>query len=48
MMHNFLWNVRLWLMGLCVLVFAPFVFVWQLLIDVPIALGKWFNNERED
>lgn len=48
MMHKFLWYVRLWLMGISVLVAAPFVFVWALIVAGPIALGKRFNNERED
>ena len=48
MMHTFLWNVRLWLMGISVLVAMPFVFVWGLLVDGPIALGKKFNNERDE
>lgn len=47
-MYKFLWNVRLWLMGISVLVTMPFVFVWGLLVDVPIDLGKKFNNEREE
>jgi hypothetical protein len=35
-------------MGISVLVAMPFVFVWGLLVDGPIALGKKFNNERDE
>lgn len=48
MMHNFLWYVRLWLTGVYALVLMPFVFVWALVVEGPIALGKKINNERED
>ncbi len=47
MMYKFLWYIRLWLMGISVLIAAPFVFVWGLLVDVPINLGKKFNNEKD-
>lgn len=48
MMHTFLWNVRLWLTGVYALVLMPFVLLWGLLVEVPIAFGKKINNERED
>lgn len=47
-MYKFLWNVKLWLTGIVILVVMPFVFVWALLVDGPIELTKRFMSERED
>jgi hypothetical protein len=47
-MHKFLWNVKLWLTGITILVMMPFVFLWALLVEGPIELTKRFMSERND
>ena len=47
MMHKFLWYVRLWLMGVSVLITIPFYIIGFLLITGPIELGKKFSNEKD-
>ena len=47
-MYEFLWNVKLWLKGITILIMAPFVFAWALVVDGPIELAKRFISERED
>ena len=46
MIFNFLWNVRLWLEGVVIIVLFPPVIAWKVLVDLPIALAKKFENER--
>jgi len=47
-MYKFLWNIRLWLTGIYALILMPFVWLWVVLVEGPIAFGKKINNERED
>ena len=47
-MHEFLWNVRLWLKGVMLLVLFPLVIAWKVLVDFPIGWAKEFESERED
>jgi hypothetical protein len=43
-MYNFLWNLRLWLKGLVLLVLFPAVVAWKVLVDFPIAWAKEFEE----
>ena len=46
-MYNLLWNIRLWLKGMLLIVLFPIVMLWKVLIDLPILLAKEFENERK-
>ena len=46
-MYKFLWNIKLWCKGLVIITMAPFVFLWSLVIDVPIEVAKRFLSEKE-
>lgn len=46
-MYKFLWNVKLWLSGIMIIIIAPFVFVWALVVDGPIELAKRFTSEKD-
>jgi hypothetical protein len=48
MMYKFLWNVKLWCKGLIIIIMAPFVFLWKLLIDFPIEVAKRFLSESDE
>jgi hypothetical protein len=47
-MFEFLWNFKLWLKGIMLIVVFPFVVAWKVLVDFPIAWAKEFESERNE
>lgn len=47
MLHTFLWNVRLWLKGIMLLLMFPLVIAWKVVVDFPIEWAKEFESEKD-
>lgn len=43
---KFLWNLRLWFIGIGMVICFPFVLSWMLLVDMPIKLAKEYLASR--
>lgn len=48
MIHKFLWNIKFWFIGMGILIITPLIFAWGLLIEIPLMVGKKFDNESKD
>lgn len=48
MVYKLLWNFKLWLKGIMLIVLYPFVLAYKIIIDFPINWAKEFESERED